>query len=74
MDLAVLSEVTLEMRVGEASRTNSTAVVLSENKSSGGGGGICPLHGSEIKSQFTDRVDYVTRTSVPLGFISATRR
>lgn len=74
-DLAVLSEATLEMGVGEASRTNSTAVVLSENESSGGGGGrLCPLHGSEIKSQFTDRVDYVTRTSVPLGFISATRR
>lgn len=39
-DLAVLSEATLEMGVGEASRTNSTAVVLSENKSSGGGGNL----------------------------------
>lgn len=31
------------------------------------------MHDSEIKFEFTDRVDYVTRTSVPLGFISATR-
>lgn len=39
-----------------------------------GSGEVYPLHGSEIKSEFTDRVDYVTRTSVPLGFTSATRR